>query len=54
MCIPIPKNNIRIEFDKHYGSANHILEKSRIEWKLNRFIGQMEYEFRCRVYLDQA
>jgi len=30
------------------------LEKSVIEWKLNRFIGQMEYEFRARVIIDQA
>lgn len=40
--------------DKHYGNALHNTEKSIVEWKMNRFNGGIEHEFRMKVYLDKT
>jgi len=35
--------------DKHYGNAQHITSKSIVEWKMTRFNGGAEHEFRMNV-----
>jgi len=52
--IPIPKNNIDIKMDKHYGNAQHETSKSIVEWKMTRFNGGAEHEFRMSVFLDTS